>query len=166
MDVLEDIFACLDVSANLYIDVSIIFGRQIGTIGHHPAVLLGVILWGSSRPAPAIFGVSEVGFEDGMIAKVLWKPLAACVLIRVPAWRNSACFGSGIMTAIAMEHASRDGGIEIGIQAFIRDLSTDSGVYLRGGKESILRVQYNEDMCMWKTAFLKFYRVGMRWCSA
>lgn len=71
VDVLKDVLACLDVSADLDIDVGVIFDRQIGTVGHHSAVLLEVILWGRSRPTPTVFEIFEVWFEDGVVAEVL-----------------------------------------------------------------------------------------------
>ena len=46
----------------------------------------------------------------------------------------------GVLTAVAMEHAPGHRGIEIWIETLIRDLSTDSSIYLSGAEELILRM--------------------------
>ena len=57
-----------------------------------------------------------------------------------PSRRGGTCSACGVLTAVAMEHAPGHRGIEIWKQTLIRDLSTDSGVYLSGVEESILRM--------------------------
>ena len=115
VDVLEDVFACLHVCTDLDIDVGVVFGRQIWVVWHHPAILLGIILRGLSRPAPTVFGVSEVWFKDSLIVELLWKLLTAFVFVFVPASRWFTGFGGGIMAAIAMDHTAGHRGIEIRI---------------------------------------------------
>ena len=108
MDIFEEVFAGLDISADLHIDVSIIYGQKIGAVGHHPAVF-------PSRPTLTVFGVAKVWFKDSMIAELLWEPLGACFLFWVPAGGGSTCSARGVLTAVAMEHASGHRGIEIWI---------------------------------------------------
>ena len=142
VDVFEDVFAGLDVSADLHIDVSIIHGQKIGAVGHHPAVLLTLIVWHliPSRLTLTVFGVAKVWFEDNMIAELLRELLGACFLFWVPARGRSTCSARGVLTAVAMEHAPGHRGIEIWIETLIGDLSTDSSIYFSGAEESILRM--------------------------
>ena len=150
--VLMNVLDGLDRGTDLDIDMAVIVCRQIGIVRDNTVIVKGMTFGigiGSTIVRAGILGTTiftKVGFRT----ELLWIVLAA------PA-TNHASSIQMFRTTGTMHHSLCNGGIEYRMSNWVRDLSRDDGINMRGIMDLVMLPQKEEVVDVRQTTLLKLY---------